>query len=157
VTSVEPLIDAIKEAGGFEKVMHMQRRGEPDANGYTAEERVLIEKEIKAKIKGAIANANAKASFAMAPGGAANGDVVIVYGRYDNGTVSVIDEVPLEAAEIDGMLRKLDNKVMLPVDDATEFMSRVLSLGDLVETGDKTEHRVHDLPGAEHTKVYSLV
>ena len=156
VTDIAPLVEAIKAAGGFEKVLFAQRRGEPDGTGDTAEERALIETAIKAKIKAAIANASTKASFAMAPGTAANGDVVIVYGRYDSGTVSVIDEVPLENSEIDGMLRKLNNKTMLPVDEATEFVSRFVSFGDLIETGKKTKHRVNKVAAAEQIKVYSL-
>lgn len=157
VTSVAPLVAAITNAGGFEKVLFMQRRGEPDEAGYSVGDREIIENALKAKIKTAIAAANVKASFSMAPGTAANGDVVIVYGRYDNGTVSVIDEVPLETGEIDGMLRKLNNKALLPVDDATEFVSRVLSLGELVETGKKTKYLLNNIPGANQIKVYSLV
>jgi hypothetical protein len=157
VTSIAPLVAAINTAGGFEKVLFMQRRGEPDADGYTVDDRDIIDAAIKEKINAAIASANVKASFSMVPGTAANGDVVIVYGRYDNGTVSVIDEVPLETAEVDGMLRKLNNKAMLPVEEATEFVSRVLSLGELVETGKKTKHRVNNIPGAKQIEVYSLV
>lgn len=156
LTSVAPLVTAIFDAGGFEKVLFLQRRGEPDDTGYAAADREIIEAKLKANIKTAIATANAKASFAMAPNYATNDNVVIMYGRYDNGTVSVIDELPLETGEVDGMLRKLNDKAMLPVDDATEFVSRVLSLGELVETGKKTKHRVNKLAAAQQIKVYSL-
>ena len=147
---------AIKDAGGFEKVLFMQRRGEPDDTGYAAGDREIIEAQLKANIKTAIATANIKARFAMTPNHATSDNVVIMYGLHANGTVSVIDEVPLETAEVDGMLRKLDNKAMLPVDDAAEFVSRVLSLGELVETGKKTKHRVNKVAAAEQIKVYSL-
>ena len=156
VTGIAPLVKAIKDAGGFEKVLFMQRRGEPDDTGYAAGDREIIEAQLKANIKTAIATANIKARFAMTPNHATSDNVVIMYGLHANGTVSVIDEVPLETAEVDGMLRKLDNKAMLPVDDAAEFVSRVLSLGELVETGKKTKHRVNKVAAAEQIKVYSL-
>lgn len=157
LTSISPLVEALKEAGGFEKVLFMQRHGEPDEAGYTVDDREIIDKALKAKIKAAIADADAKASFAMAPSYATSDNVVIMYGRYDNGTVSIIDELPLENSEIDGMLRKLNNKTLLPVDDATEFVSRALSLGELIDTGKKTKHRVSKIAGAKHVQEYSLL
>jgi hypothetical protein len=156
ITTVAPLVDAISKAGGFEKVLFLQRRGEPDDTGYAAGDREIIEAELKKRIKTAIATANVKASFAMTPNHATSDNVVIMYGLHVNGTVSVIDEVPLESGEVDGMLRKLDNKTLLAVDDAAEFVSRVLSLGELVETGKKTKHRLHKLAAAQEIKVYSL-
>lgn len=157
VTSITPLVEALKEAGGFEKVLFMQRHGEPDEAGYSVGDREIIEKALKDKMKTAIADADAKASFSMAPSYATSDNVVIMYGRYDNGTVSIIDELPLENSEIDGMLRKLNNRALLPVDDATEFMSRALSLGELIDTGKKTKYRVSKVAGAEHAKEYSLL
>lgn len=156
VTNVVPLVNAIKDAGGFEKVLFMQRHGEPEADGETADDRSIIETALKDNIKAAIATANVKASFAMDPSYATGDNVVVMYGRHDNGTISIIGEVPLENSEIDGMLRKLNDKVMLPVDDAAEFVSRVLSLGELVDTGKKTKHFVDNIPGAQAIEEYSL-
>lgn len=157
VTSITPLVEALKEAGGFEKVLFMQRHGEPDEAGYSVDDREIIDKTLKAKIKAAIADADARASFSMAPSYATSDNVVIMYGRYDNGTVSIIDELPLENSEIDGMLRKLNNKTLLPVDDATEFVARALSLGELIDAGKKTKHRVNKIAGAKHVQEYSLL
>lgn len=126
--------------------------------GETADDRSTIEDALKQNIKTAIANAKAKAkaSFAMAPDYATTDNVVVMYGRYDNGTVSIIGEVPLENSEVDGMLRKLNDKVMLPVDGAAEFVSRALSLGELVDTGKKTKLRVDNIAGAQEIEEYSL-
>jgi hypothetical protein len=157
LTSITPLVNALKDAGGFEKVLFMQRHGEPDEAGYSAGDRDIIEKALKNKIKKAIAAADAKTSFSMAPSYATSDNVVVMYGRYDNGTVAIIDELPLENSEIDGMLRKLNNKALLPVDDATEFVSRVLSLGELIDTGKETTHRVSKIAGAKLAQEYSLL
>ena len=157
LTSITPLVNALKDAGGFEKVLFMQRHGEPDEAGYSAGDRDIIEKALKDKIKKAIAAADAKTSFSMAPSYATSDNVVVMYGRYDNGTVAIIDELPLENSEIDGMLRKLNNKALLPVDDATEFVSRVLSLGELIDTGKETTHRVSKIAGAKLAQEYSLL
>lgn len=157
LTSIKPMVDALKDAGGFEKVLFMQRHGEPDEAGYSAGDRDIIEKALKDKIKKAIAAADAKTSFSMAPSYATSDNVVVMYGRFDNGTVSIIDELPLENREIDGMLRKLNNKALLPVDDATEFVSRALSLGELIDTGKETNHRVSKIAGAKLAQEYSLL
>lgn len=156
VTNFLPLVDAIKAAGGFEKVLFLQRHGEPEADGETADDRSIIETALKDNIKAAIATANVKASFAMDPSYATGDNVVVMYGRYDNGTVSIIGEVPLENSEVDGMLRKLNDKVMLPVDGAAEFVSRALCLGELVDTGKKTKLPVDNIAGAQAIEEYSL-
>ncbi len=138
------IVTAIKVAGGFEAVLIEQRnKGESGGSKgaaelkIEAEESKIIADAISAKAKAAVQTAPAIATIDMQISDA-NQDIVVLIGRYADGKVEVVDEIPLEEGEIDSTLSRLDADLLLPTNDSSEFVARVLALGDLVEEGKVT-------------------
>jgi hypothetical protein len=145
IEDTSEIVTAIKVAGGFETVLIEQRnKGESggskgaEEREIEAEERKIIEKAIAAKAKAAVQTAPAIATIDMQISNA-NQDIVVLIGRYADGKVEVVDEIPLEAGEIDLMIPRVSDDLLPPANESTEFIARVLALGDIVGEGKATD------------------
>src|ERR1035437_1049969 len=144
IQDTSEIVTAIKDAGGFEMVLIEQRnKGESggskgaEEREIEAEERKIIEEAIAAKAKAAVQTAPAIATIDMQISNA-NQDIVVLIGRYADGKVEVVDEIPLEAGEIDLMVHRVSDDLLPPANESTEFIARVLALGDIVGEGKAT-------------------
>jgi hypothetical protein len=145
IEDTSEIVTAIKVAGGFETVL-IEHRNKGESGGskgaeereIEAEERKIIEKAIAAKAKAAVQTAPAIATIDMQISNA-NQDIVVLIGRYADGKVEVVDEIPLEAGEIDLMIPRVSDDLLPPANESTEFIARVLALGDIVGEGKATD------------------
>jgi hypothetical protein len=145
IQDTSEIVTAIKDAGGFEMVLIEQRnKGESggskgaEEREIEAEERKIIEEAIAAKAKAAVQTAPAIATIDMQISDA-NQDIVVLIGRYVGGKIEVVDNIPLEAGEVDSMVSRISDDLLPPADESTEFIARVLALGDIVAEGKATE------------------
>ena len=145
IQDTSEIVTAIKDAGGFEMVLIEQRnKGESggskgaEEREIEAEERKIIEEAIAAKAKAAVQTAPAIATIDMQISNA-NQDIVVLIGRYADGKVEVVDEIPLEAGEVDAMVSRVSDDLLPRTNETAEFVARVLALGSIVAEGKATE------------------
>jgi hypothetical protein len=139
------IVEAIKAAGGFEDALHEQRGlGADEEDDEEAEDRKVQAAAIVTDAKNAVAGAKAKAVFDMDVQNAPEG-IVTLLARYVNGKVEVVGELPISDKQLNHTVSMFDDETLLPTYHRSEFVSRVLALGELVKEGDKTSKKVDDL------------
>ena len=65
--------------------------------------------------------------------------IVLLIGRYVGGKVEVVDDIPLEAGEVESMVSRVSDDLLPPISESAEFVARVLALGDIVVEGKATD------------------
>ena len=135
VRDPQTLVDAMANAGGFEAVV--SKRVTADDSSLNVSDAKVIDAEIQKRIAEAVNKAKAAGTVTLAPTHATGGLVVMV-GRRVGGNIDVVSDIPLDEAAINNVLRYLDNAAMLPTKPETEFMSRVLNIGQLVNARGKS-------------------
>jgi hypothetical protein len=156
----DEIVEAIKAAGGFEDVLHAQRgSASNDPDDEESEDREIQAEAIIQEAKNAVANAEAKAVFDMDVQNAPEG-IVTLLARFKDGKVEVVGELPIGKDKLGATVSMFNDEALLPTYDRSEFVSRVLALGELVKEGDKTSKTVDDLKAGDALKaerVLSLV
>ena len=146
VNSTEEIVIAIKAFGGFEDVIHSQRGGLPN-DSEPAEDRLAIAKAITKETNEAINAADSKTSVPLEIANAKN--VVMLLGRYSEGNVEVVSTKALKEDELDRWVGLFELGGFAAPPDNTEFVARVLALGELVAEGRVTELTRNDLKMGE--------
>lgn len=139
------LVKLIEAVGGFERAVLWQRGNKAlvkKPTGNKAEK----SKAIAAQVKEALKAAPAVGNVTMDAHSAKEGFVVLV-GRAGNGKVDVIGELPV--ANMDHALSSYQDDTMFPVAPMTNFLGRVLALGQLVEEGRLTGRTVNGTTAGE--------
>ncbi len=138
------IVTAIKTAGGFEKVLDDQRNKDKPSDEEAAEDRACQAEAIAQQAKDALATAAPKAAFNMDVTHAPDG-LVTLLARYTDGVVEIIGELPVNEKELERAVSLFDDERLMPSHDRSEFVSRVLDLGELVREGEKTDKKVDGL------------
>jgi hypothetical protein len=128
IQDVSQIVTAIKDAGGFEAVLNEQRNKGESGDSEDAEEREINAKEIATQAKAAVQTATAIATIDMQITNAPDG-IVLLIGRYVGGKVEVVDDIPLEAGEVESMVSRVSDDLLPPISESAEFVARVLALG----------------------------
>ena len=134
IHDVTELTDAIKAAGGFEAVLNEQRGNKSSAYDAGETDREAIAAALATQTKAAIKTAAAKAIFEMEVNDVQE-NIVFLVGRFVDGKVEVVGEMPMSADKLDEAVAKFCDDTVLPTHANTEFVARVLQLGKLVEEG----------------------
>ena len=138
------IVTAIKAAGGFEKVLDDQRKKDKPSDEEAAEDRACQAEAIAQEAKAALAVAAPKAAFNMDVTHAPDG-IVTLLARYVDGVVEIIGELPADEKQLERAIALFDDERLMPSYDRSEFVSRVLDLGELVREGVKTDKKVDGL------------
>ena len=134
IHDIAEITDAIKMAGGFEAALNEQRGKTVEQDNTCDKDREAIAEAIAGQVKSVIKTAKAKASFDMEVMNAPEG-LVLMLGRYADGKVEIVGEMPMTDAELNATVSKFNDDQLLPTNDRVEFVARVMSLGKLVDEG----------------------
>lgn len=137
INAADDLADAIKAAGGFEDVLSVQR-GNVTEDDTEAKDAEAIAEAILKNAKQTALSAPSMAHFNLNVKDAPNGFVTLL-GRYVDGKVEIVGEVPSEVADVEKVLVKYDAAATSPTNDHADFIARVWELGQLVGEGKLTE------------------
>ncbi len=156
ISDVSDIVDAIQAQGGFERVLHEQRNKpvakvkiEDDLDGT---ERKAMADAIVAKMTAALKVAPAKATIDVA---AQHGDqgLVILVGRPNGSQIEIIEELVVDEKARNEAILAYDDEQALPMQPATEFIGRVLALGELIRVDEETGKTEFDLVAGEPVKI----
>ena len=150
INSADDIVDLIKAAGGFEDVLHAQR-GSSEDNEDAAEDRKIINEELVKQAKVAVNQAPVKASFDMDVKHSPQGFVTLL-ARFVNGKVEVVGELPFDDVQLDKIVAEFNDEIVLPTNSRSEFVARVLALGELVSEGEKSSKKREGLKAGEALK-----
>ena len=153
IHDIAEITDAIKIAGGFEAALNEQRGKFVEQDNTCDKDREAIAEAIAGQVKSVVKTAKAKASFDMEVINAPEG-MVLVLGRYSNGKVEVVGEMPMTDAELNATVSKFNDDQLLPTNDRVEFVSRVMSLGKLVEEGQDSDVPEDGMKAGKKEKVH---
>ena len=128
------IVRAIADAGGFDKVIHMQRlvrKGpekpsqpqKPDGSDQVDSEDAADMPETLDKRK-AWQSAPSLASFELPIEGQSN-DLILFLGRYTDGKVDVVSPVPLAADKLDSVIERLGMPTVLEADQLPDPVERI--------------------------------
>lgn len=134
VTDVSEIISAIEQAGGFEVAVEDQRLVNNSDNTLT-EDREIIAKRNYEDTKGALKQAQSLGAVPLEARHDQEG-LVIMIARYTGGNAEVVAELPAGEGEFKRLISRYENPTMLPVADTTEFISRLMEMGELVSEGE---------------------
>lgn len=134
VTDVSEIIAEIEQAGGFEVAVEDQRLVN-NSDNTLSEDREIIAKRNYEDTKEALKKAQ---SLGAVPLEARHdqGGLVIMIARYTGGNAEVVAELPAGEGEFKRLISRYENPTMLPVSDTTEFISRLMEMGELVSEGE---------------------
>ncbi len=154
------VFDAIKLAGGFEKVLADQRGAKNnDGNG---DDREAMTKAIRQDIKSMLESAAPIATIEMEAQFAHDGYVAFI-GRkraFVEGVpaqVDVISEIMMTEAEINFAIESYGANTPIPNSSNSEFVARVLQLGNLVPEGLPTQATYDDTVSGEKAKTQRVL
>lgn len=147
----DDIVNAIKSAGGFDEVLDVSRGNNGGDASEEAEEREITNSALVEQAKGVVLSAPGKAEIVLDSLADREGIVALV-GRCVGGKVQVLGALDIEAAALDRTLLNFNDSSLLPSKPRAEFMSRVLRLGDLVHTGEKTDKKLNDLTAGKTLK-----
>lgn len=143
VQDASQITDEIKSAGGFEVALVEQRNKDNLKQVKDdAKERAINVKAVTAMARNAVETSPAIASFDMRIKNAERG-IVLLVGRYADGTVDVVDNLSVEREETDILLSHVSDDLLPSPSDNTDFIAHVLELGDLVTEG-KVSDKTHE-------------
>ena len=156
IEDVSDIVDTIQAEGGFERVLHEQRnkpvskiKVEDDIDGA---ERKAMAEHILAKMTSALKQAPTKATIDVA---ARHGDdgLVVLVGRPNGSQIEIIEEMALDKKARDEVIAAYEDEQAMPMQPATEFIGRVLSLGQLISVDEETGKTEFDLAAGEPVKI----
>ena len=155
VSDAESIVEAIQEMGGFDRTLEAQRgkvtstvKVDDDLGG--AERKLMVDYTIE-KIVSAFNSASPQATVDLAAQHAQDGFVFLI-GRSTGEKIEIVKELKIDEKVSKDVLAKQDAQDVLPTQAASEFIGRVVNLGELVtleDTADKTEF---DLKAGEPVK-----
>ena len=145
IADVSEIADAIKDAGGFERVINDQRgKEESDPDEKNEKDEKAIAGAISELSVAAIMTGKAKGSLDLAASDLDEG-IVTLLGRYKGGKVEIIAEAAVSADELNRTVSKFETALNLPTSAMTELVARVIAIGDVVTIGETTNKREADL------------
>ena len=150
INSADDVVELINAAGGFEDVLQAQR-GCIEVNEEVLDDQKIINEALIAQAKDTVKQAPAKASFNMDVKHAPQGFVTLL-ARLVNGNVEVVGELPFDEAQLDKIVGEFNDEVLFPTNDRSEFVARVLALGELVGEGEKSSKKRDGLKAGEALK-----
>ena len=143
------LVKLIEKIGGFDRAIQVQR-GNKTTVAKTASNKTVKSKAVSKQVKDVLKDAPSMGSLSMNATSAKDGLVVLV-GRYANGNVDVIGELPV--ANMENVLSSYQDEKLFPIAPTTQFLGRVVTLGQLVEEGRPTGRTVNGTTAGEKQKV----
>lgn len=155
VSDAEIIVEAIQEMGGFDRTLEAQRgkvtptvKVEDDLGGA---ERKLMEKYTIEKIVSAFKSASPQATVDLAAQHAQDGFVFLI-GRSTGEKIEIIKELEIDEKSRKGLIAVQDAQDVLPTQAASEFIGRVVNLGELVTLEDNADKTEFDLKAGEPVK-----
>lgn len=130
---IDEICAAIDSFGGFEAVVQHQRLL-PVELTETEEDRVAISKFILSQQKEGLKSVHALGDVLL-QSEKKMGAPILLLGRYMGGKVEIVGEANMTDADIDRAVNNFANVGSFPVEPETEFVGRVLDLGQIVEEG----------------------
>lgn len=153
--SSDDVLAALKDAGGFEDVIYLQRQ--PKAGvAETADDRKLINDAIREDIKHALANLAPIGSIPVEARYDQDGFVVVL-GRKAGSSINLIGEVQLTESEMQSAISSIGGDIDIPNASSSEFVARVLDLGRLVSEGQDTRMSRDGTQQGDKVKVQRVV
>ncbi|GLI94390.1 hypothetical protein [Methylocystis echinoides] len=134
VEGIEDVVTVIDDACGFEIIVEEQRRNRNDDDQAQVDREIIAERNY-ADTKAALKGAEPLASLDIEPRFELDG-LVIMVARYDGGKAHVVAELPAGDGEFKRLISRYENPELLPVSDTTEFIGRLMELGQLVSDGE---------------------
>ena len=153
INDITEITDAIKAAGGFEAALQEERGKVVEQDNTSDKDREAIAEAIAGQVKSVVKTAKAKASFDMEVMNAPEG-IVLVLGRYADGKVEIVGEMPMIDAELNATVSKFNDDQLLPTNDRVEFVARVMSLGKLVDEGQDSDIPEDGMKAGKKEKVH---
>ena len=156
VNDVSEIVEEIQSAGGFERALHEQR-GKPVtkvkiADDLDGSERKAMSEYATGKIKEALKSAPVRATIDIAAQYERDGLVVLV-GRPNDSQIEIVEELRVDDKVRREVIAAYDDNRTLPTQPASEFISRVLSLGQLISTDEETDKTEFDLKAGQPVKI----
>lgn len=152
------IVSAIKEAGGFERVLRDQRQIK--ANTVTTDDetqaRKLIYDAVIKQNKSTIREAQSLATFSRESLHSRDGMVFLV-GSYEGGKIEIKSEVRLADGEYDAIVSRFDNKELIETDTDCEVLSRVIDLGQILQDKAETNKTEADLKNSKKIKTSRMM
>lgn len=130
---IDEICAAIENFGGFEAVVQHQRLL-PVELTETEEDRAAISKFILSQQKEGLKSVHALGDVAL-QSEKALGAPILLLGRYVGGKVEIVGDASMTDADIDRAVNNFSGVGAFPVEPETEFVGRVLDLGQIVEEG----------------------
>lgn len=130
---IDEICAAIEDFGGFEAVVQHQRLL-PVEHTETEEDRAAISKFILNQQKEGLKSVHALGDVAL-QSEKSLGAPILLLGRYVGGKVEIVGEANMTDADLDRAVNNFAGIGSLPVEPETEFVGRVLDLGQIVEEG----------------------
>ncbi len=146
---------ALKDAGGFEDVIYLQRQSKAGV-AETADDRKLINDAIREDIKHALANLAPIGSIPVEARHDQDGFVVVL-GRKAGSSINLIGEVQLTEGEMQSAISSIGADIDIPNASSSEFVARVLDLGRLVTEGQDTRMSRDGTSEGDKVKVQRVV
>lgn len=135
VNSNTDVFDAIKAHGGFEDVVDAMRGGDDETETNDTSKEVIIN-----QTKAIVGAAPPKASITYQARNGFDGYVTLI-GRYADGIVDIVGELPLDETSLNEALYDFDDESLMPTHPNSEFLSRVLAFSPLVKQGEATSNK----------------
>jgi hypothetical protein len=130
---IDEICAAIDSFGGFEAVVQHQRLL-PSEPTETEEDRAAISKFILSQQKEGLKSVHALGDVAL-QSEKALGAPILLLGRYMGGKVEIVGEANMTDTDLDRAVNNFAGIGSFPVEPETEFVGRVLDLGQIVEEG----------------------
>ncbi len=141
VPTYADVVVALNDAGGFEEALRQSVTGEQGVK-FSKAERDAIAKANATLVKEAANSIEAKATLNITPLHVHEGNVILLGRTLEGGGVAVVGEVALSKGEVLRAADRFDDPVVTPANPMAELLSRVLTIGDVVE--EKVIHYTDD-------------
>jgi hypothetical protein len=137
VEDADAIVELIDRFGGFEDVLEEMRlrRGGDNQDSIDREE---IAKQNLSEIKEILKVAPALSTF-QAEARFASDNFLMLLARSVGGNIDVVAEIPCGDNEINRFMARHEDPVAMPVPPVTEFIARMLKLGELVADNSEDE------------------
>ena len=153
--SSDDVLAALKDAGGFEDVIYLQRQSKAGL-AESSDDRKLINDAIREDIKHALANLTPIGSIPVEARHDQDGFVVVL-GRKAGTSINLIGEVQLTESEMQSAISSIGADIDIPNQSSSEFVARVLELGRLVTEGQETRMSRDGTSEGDKVKVQRVV
>jgi hypothetical protein len=153
---VHQIVDVIAAADGFERVVEAQRQIRDGGDNHDAKKREAMRDLLVEDVCKILNTAPAKASVNIEARNNHEG-VVLLLGRKNGGTIEVIDQADLGEPDIKRAIQLYSPHAQLPYNPGSEFVSRVMRLGRLVQEGKATDQTRFGLKSGEVIKTQRMV